>query len=185
MAAARTLVVVVALVQLTCIDADASSLRASPSSTGVDTKLADTVRALDTNGNGKVDQSELTGFAKTQGLSSEEVLTDFKELDLNNDGALDSSEIGPLFGVADASGTPAEVAKPTAWMQPGAPVEHMPDRCTAYLDTNAGVTYGGGGLDGQAGSGVGEGEPVAAAFVSASATKAGGAGGGNWTSCPF
>lgn len=97
MAASHVLVVVVALAQLTYNEA------ASPASTqGADTKLADTLRALDTNGDGKVDQAELMGFAKAQGLSSEEVLTDFKELDANHDGALDLSEIGPLLGATDA-----------------------------------------------------------------------------------
>jgi hypothetical protein len=98
--------------QFSSVDADSSNLHASPSAVG-DAKLADTVRALDTNGNGKVDQSELTAFAKSQGLSSDEVLTDFQELDANHDGALDSSEIGPLFGASaaeDASDTEANAA---------------------------------------------------------------------------
>merc|ERR1719162_2496701 len=109
--------VLVALVQTS--SADFSGLRASPASQSTsDTKLAETVKALDTNGNGKVDMSELTGFAKSQGLSTNEVLADFKELDINHDGALDSSEIGPLFGVAadaaDASVNQEVAAKPVA-----------------------------------------------------------------------
>lgn len=79
--------------------AGTAGLRASPAA---DSKLVETVRALDKNGNGKVDMSELTGFAKSQGLSTQEVLADFKELDVNKDGALDASEIGPLFGVDGA-----------------------------------------------------------------------------------
>lgn len=67
---------------------------------GADSKIADTVRALDVNGDGKVDQSEILDFAKSQGLSSDEVLADFKELDANGDGALDVTEIGPLFAAA-------------------------------------------------------------------------------------
>merc|ERR1719253_160762 len=50
------------------------------------------------NGNGMVDKSEIAVFAKNQGLSSEEVLADFQELDINKDGELDSSEIGGLLG---------------------------------------------------------------------------------------
>lgn len=63
-----------------------------------ESKAADTVRALDTNGNGKVDKSEIATFAKSQGLSTEEVLADFQELDVNKDGELDSSEISGLLG---------------------------------------------------------------------------------------
>lgn len=107
---ARILVVVFAALVQTA-SAGASGLRASPAA---DAKLVETVRALDKNGNGKVDMSELTGFAKSQGLSTQEVLADFKELDVNKDGALDSSEIGPLFGVDDASQDTEVAAKPPA-----------------------------------------------------------------------
>lgn len=110
MTMAQILVVVfAALVQTS--SAGASGLRSSPAA---DAKLVETVRALDKNGNGKVDMSELTGFAKSQGLSTQEVLADFKELDVNKDGALDSSEIGPLFGVDDASQDTEVAAKPPA-----------------------------------------------------------------------
>jgi len=98
-------VMFVTVVQLSYADTF-GVLRAGPASAegnfAVDTKLADTVRALDTNGNGKVDKSELAVFAKSQGLSSKEVLSEFEELDINHDGALDASEIGPLFGGDDA-----------------------------------------------------------------------------------
>lgn len=107
MAAGRVLAVMfVAFVQLPCTDA-AFLVRESPVSAQGETeaKLAETVRALDTNGNGKVDESELTVFAKSQGLSIAEVLSEFKELDSNHDGALDVSEIGPLFA---ATNTEAE-----------------------------------------------------------------------------
>jgi len=67
---------------------------------GIDTKIADTMRALDTNGNGKVDKAEIAVFAKSQGLSTQEVLADFQELDVNKDGELDSTEIGGLLGEA-------------------------------------------------------------------------------------
>jgi hypothetical protein len=79
-------------------DSSGSALSISADAQGIDTKAADTVRALDTNGNGKVDTAEITTFAKSQGLSSQEVLADFQELDLNKDGELDSSEIGGLLG---------------------------------------------------------------------------------------
>jgi len=116
MAPSRVLVLAFAAFLQTSL-ADVSGLRASHAASSapaaVDAKLEETMRALDTNGNGKVDLSELTGFAKSQGLSTEEVLADFKELDVNNDGALDSVEIGPLFGVAHAAESYVEaVAKP-------------------------------------------------------------------------
>lgn len=79
-------------------DISGSALSISADAQGIDTKAADTVRALDTNGNGKVDTAEITTFAKSQGLSSQEVLADFQELDLNKDGELDSTEIGGLLG---------------------------------------------------------------------------------------
>jgi len=114
---AMTHVFVAALAALMLPSAAADSrFHASPAS-AIDTKMAETVKALDTNGNGKVDVSELTAFAKSQGLSTEEVLTDFKELDVNHDGALDSAEIGPLFGAADgaaSSVSPEVVATPAA-----------------------------------------------------------------------
>lgn len=111
MTAAYTFLVAAALVQLSFVDANTSNLRAGPASDqDVDAKLADTVRALDTNGNGKVDQAELAGFAKSQGLSSEEVMADFQELDVNKDGSLDRSEIGPLFGVPDTDASKNAVA---------------------------------------------------------------------------
>jgi len=111
MAASRILAVVfVTLMQLSYTSADrgesreTSSLRRSAPATAkaIDSKLADTVRALDTNGNGKVDKSELAAFAKSQGLNSKEVLSEFQELDINKDGALDPTEIGPLFGEIEA-----------------------------------------------------------------------------------
>merc|ERR1719235_2675339 len=79
-------------------NATGSHLRASLTSDGIDAKAEDTIRALDMNGNGMVDKSEIAVFAKNQGLSSEEVLADFHELDANKDGELDSSEIGGLLG---------------------------------------------------------------------------------------
>jgi len=113
---------VVAFVQLSFVHVNTYDLTATPES-GQDAalKLAETVRALDVNGNGKVDKSELTGFAKSQGLSNEEVMADFKELDVNKDGALDQSEIGPLFGVPAAAEASAAAAKPDEVAKPASP----------------------------------------------------------------
>lgn len=96
-------IVTILLASLAGANAAGGLLPRQSSNQVVDTKAADTVRALDTNGNGKVDKSEIAVFAKSQGLSTEEVLADFQELDTNKDGELDSSEISGLLGDADAS----------------------------------------------------------------------------------
>jgi len=70
--------------------------------------VQDTVQALDTNGNGKVDRNEITKFAQSQGMDTQEVRADFKELDVNGDGELDASEIGGLFATSDDSQAPQE-----------------------------------------------------------------------------
>jgi Ca2+-binding EF-hand superfamily protein len=71
--------------------------------TGSGATAEDTVQALDTNGNGKVDSQEITKFAQSQGMDTHEVLADFKELDVNGDGELDASEIGGLLATSDDS----------------------------------------------------------------------------------
>lgn len=97
MAAMRVSIVAAALLML----APSMASPATEKVAGADAaKIAETVRALDVNGNGKVDQNEILEFAKSQGLSKDEVFADFKELDANGDGALDATEIGPLFAAA-------------------------------------------------------------------------------------
>jgi len=121
----------------------------------LDTKATETLRALDTNGNGKVDRSEIAVFAKSQGLSTKEVLTDFEELDVNKDGELDSSEISGLLGDADAGqatqvheevekpSTSNEVAAIAAAPKPAAPLVATPslrprsDKNTRVIATDA------------------------------------------------
>jgi len=94
------------------------------SNQGLDSKATETLRALDTNNNGKVDKSEIVVFAKGQGLSSKEVLADFEDLDTNKDGELDSSEISGILGDVDASQATKvhqEVAAPQAAALDAAP----------------------------------------------------------------
>merc|ERR1719291_1050755 len=63
--------------------------------------VEDTIKALDTNKNGKVDRSEIETFARSQGLSAQDVMGDFQQLDLNGDGELDSSEIAHALNDSD------------------------------------------------------------------------------------
>jgi hypothetical protein len=58
---------------------------------------ADTLRTLDTNKNGKVDRTEIENFARSQGLSGQDVMGDFRELDTNDDDELDFSEISAIL----------------------------------------------------------------------------------------
>jgi len=51
------------------------------------------LRALDTDGSGKVERREIEAFAKAQGLSDAEVRAEFREIDLDGDGELSESEI--------------------------------------------------------------------------------------------
>jgi hypothetical protein len=62
----------------------------------------DTLATLDTNHNGKVEKSEIEAFARSQGMSPEDVMGDFKEIDTNGDGELDASEIAAILGETDS-----------------------------------------------------------------------------------
>ena len=44
------------------------------------------LRALDTDGSGKVEKNEVEAFARQQGLSAEQVGREFGDLDINGDG---------------------------------------------------------------------------------------------------
>lgn len=115
-------------------------LAATARGDGVDTKAEDTIRALDTNGNGLVDKAEIAVFAKSQGLSSQEVLADFQELDANKDGELDSSEIGGLLGSDSdtADSTPSVKAAPMAQVSPAvAPSKVTPPAPAATKEVKA------------------------------------------------
>lgn len=54
---------------------------------------ADAIQALDTDGSGKVEKAEVEAFARSQGLSADEVSAEFKTLDTNGDGELEANEI--------------------------------------------------------------------------------------------
>lgn len=81
---------------------------------------SDTIRALDTDGNGRVSLSEIEAFARKNGIAMEEIRADFSDLDQNQDGELDSKEISGLFpaspdndAVADAKDTTVTAAADT------------------------------------------------------------------------
>lgn len=65
---------------------------------------SDTIGAIDTDGNGRVSLVEIEEFARKQGITSEDIRSDFKELDSNADGELDTKELSGLM--SPSSGTP-------------------------------------------------------------------------------
>mmetsp|Transcript_115037 Transcript_115037/g.199569 ORF Transcript_115037/g.199569 Transcript_115037/m.199569 type:complete len:310 (-) Transcript_115037:71-1000(-) len=83
--------------------------------------IAETLKALDTNGDGKVGRQEIEGFAKSQGLSAEEVRADFADLDRNGDGELEASELGASPVESEPSTEPALSAVRTTGHRANAP----------------------------------------------------------------
>lgn len=118
------------------------------------TAAQDALRALDTNGSGKVELAELEAFAKSQGMSAQEVREEFVELDLDGDGVLGPEEIGGVLGSAsedaaadDAPRKPATVAvreapaadpKPVAARRAAAPARPAPPAVVAASPPAAG-----------------------------------------------
>lgn len=69
----------------------------------------ETIKALDTDGSGKVERAEIEAFARSQGLSAEEVQEEFKGLDKNGDGDLEPEELAStLTGGEDTSSQSSE-----------------------------------------------------------------------------
>lgn len=69
----------------------------------------ETIKALDTDGSGKVERAEVEAFARSQGLSAEEVQEEFKGLDKNGDGDLEPEELtSTLTGAEDAASQSSE-----------------------------------------------------------------------------
>lgn len=65
--------------------------------------------ALDTDGSGKVERSEIEAFARRQGLAAAEVQSEFNDLDTDGDGELSAAEISSTLSqpeVAGAASTP-------------------------------------------------------------------------------
>lgn len=55
--------------------------------------LEQALLVLDTDKSGRVEKAEVEAFAKSQGLSDEDVREEFKDIDLNGNGELDADEI--------------------------------------------------------------------------------------------
>eukprot|EP00746_Dinoflagellata_sp_MGD_P086748 gnl/MRDRNA2_/MRDRNA2_34363_c0_seq1.p1 gnl/MRDRNA2_/MRDRNA2_34363_c0~~gnl/MRDRNA2_/MRDRNA2_34363_c0_seq1.p1 ORF type:complete len:501 (+),score=151.57 gnl/MRDRNA2_/MRDRNA2_34363_c0_seq1:112-1614(+) len=71
------------------------------------------IKALDTDGSGVVEKNEVDAFAKSQGLSAAETAEEFKDLDKNHDGQLDSSEISSTVAQYTSTAAPVPVAAAT------------------------------------------------------------------------
>mmetsp|Transcript_79321 Transcript_79321/g.137527 ORF Transcript_79321/g.137527 Transcript_79321/m.137527 type:complete len:317 (+) Transcript_79321:70-1020(+) len=91
---------------------DAVAANSQPSTESI----AQTLKALDTDGDGKVGKQEIEQFARDQGLSTEEVRADFADLDRNNDGELEASEIGSVMTESPAA--ESEMKAPQAAAKP-------------------------------------------------------------------
>jgi hypothetical protein len=97
------------------------------------------LRALDTDGSGKVEKNEVEAFARQQGLSAEQVGKEFGELDVNGDGELEAEEI---LGIAKAQPQqhalpeqqaqsqtqPKNLAQPQQFAQPQAQPQAPPQK---------------------------------------------------------
>lgn len=83
---------------------------------------ADTIGAIDTDGNGKVSLLEIQEFARKNGITSEEIRADFQDLDTNADGELDAQEMSHLLSPASSAAAPHAKAEPApaAKVQPAA-----------------------------------------------------------------
>ncbi|CAE8673222.1 unnamed protein product, partial [Polarella glacialis] len=81
------------------------AVEASPASA---TKLA--LRALDTDGSGQVEASEIDAFAQTQGLAGQKVRAAFRSLDTNGNGILEENEIESVLAADGAEGFPRSTA---------------------------------------------------------------------------
>jgi hypothetical protein len=110
--------VVFAGLQLVVVDALAYKAMSSAAAKGG--SVQDTLSQLDTNNNGKVDKSEIEAFARSQGMSPDDVMGDFKELDINGDGELEYSEIATVLGESDTPPQPQMESNPAPRAQPAA-----------------------------------------------------------------
>jgi len=103
-----------------------------PETQAADGAAASMIKALDTDGSGVVEKAEVDAFAKSQGLSEAETAEEFKDLDKNHDGQLDSSEISNTVAQYTSTAAPVPVAAETpAAATPAAVVPAAPATPTA------------------------------------------------------
>jgi len=90
------------------------SLSASPQSSSMEA-----LGAIDTDGNGKASLAEIEAFGRTSGLSAQEIRADFKDLDSNGDGELDTQEMSGLLSASSSvPATASASAPPSAKAEP-------------------------------------------------------------------
>lgn len=94
-----------------------SSLRLGQ--TGAD-KVVQLMRALDKDGDGRLDESEVMAFAATQGLDTAGAKGQFVGLDKNRNGALELTELAPAVGDTPPAGAANPQAAPASAMTPNA-----------------------------------------------------------------
>jgi len=88
---------------------------------------AEAILALDTDHSGKVERSEVESFAKAQGLSTEDVRSEFAALDTNGNGELEEDEIrSTLEHPAPAAPAAAQPAAAPAAQAAAVPAEPVP-----------------------------------------------------------
>jgi len=96
------------------IPASAAQVTATsaPQSSAADVTAAQSmIKALDTDGSGVVEKAEVDAFAQSQGLSAAETADEFKDLDKNHDGQLDSSEISSTVAQYTSTAAPVVATK--------------------------------------------------------------------------
>jgi hypothetical protein len=94
--------------------------------------VAKTLQSLDVNQNGKIDASEISAFAQSQGLDAAAATSELTALDVDGDGALSAQELVGLLGSGIgsgqedklAAGTPTAVASAPG-KRPAAPTQHQ------------------------------------------------------------
>merc|ERR1740121_3327608 len=83
---------------------------ADPSASATEEAL----RALDTDGSGKVEKREIEAFAQAQGLALADVQNEFKDLDTDGDGELSTAEISNTLSQPEDVAATAPGAGPVA-----------------------------------------------------------------------
>lgn len=81
-------------------------------------RIASTYRALDADGSGSVEQNELSAFAAAHGLNVVEFQKEFRDLDTNANGRLDTTEMSAIVGAGSSLPKPAR-AGPASAVQTG------------------------------------------------------------------